>query len=136
MSCKCCRDFNPKNSHLPASDSFPVLSRKGGTCRKLFCRSHCKNQEKVSRSSSQLPRLSFGVRFTDLKAENCKLRKKIKKGSHCAQCQLPVGKKIQGSEMRTGIRKRGRIRSGLCPLLEWRENKENVGWDVKESRKE
>lgn len=45
-------------------------------------------------------------------------------------------KKSRDQKIRTGIRKRGRIRSGLWPLFEWRENKENLGWDMKESRKE
>lgn len=46
-------------------------------------------------------------------------------------------KKIQGSENEDrDQKKKRRIRSGLWALFEWRENKENLGWDMKESKKE
>lgn len=44
--------------------------------------------------------------------------------------------KYRDQKMRAGIRKRGRIRSRLWPLFEWRESKGNLGWDIRESKKE
>lgn len=84
--------FQCRHSREALAENSPA----GATAKK-------KNREKDPESSSQLPRLSFVVRFTDLKAGSCKVGKKIKKESHCAWCQLPVEKKK--NKPTTGIRK-------------------------------